>query len=431
MNFQLWLEVNEVVLPKLFEKVKQLKGEYSGVHFSKIDQLSFNLNPSHFDPIGIYVFPKKYVLEGGLKANTMFSSYPYAFLIEASPAAKVLNLDMNMQTAEDLLTKMGIDKDLLYSKEVYHKSGLDTPGHKFWGSIEKFRNISREFKNLGRNVSWNTLFAKTGYNALYDPGLRIIHPNEPAQIIYLDHKAYKVIDVVRNTNKHSLMLNFASYFPDFRVYKKRSGWNKDEYDLRLEKDSIEITIWISKNSPNNLGIKVYGFGERFSAKEWYVQINSKEDMTKIANEVKDFMNTSEVTPSYYKEQDSNVIKNISEYYGLKRDAEYPFFLGKKYKDNTKFELKYAPSNNKITLIIEKGYYQTSWTKYFYYYETTPTHPKNTMKVLFYGIKERIKEDLNDENYRKKYDAEHALKFVEFIERRVFVKREKYETNSFT
>jgi len=162
-----------------------------------------------------------------------------------------------------------------------------------------------------------------------------------------------------------------------------------------------------------------------------VQINSKEDMTKIANEVKDFMNTSEVTPSYYKEQDSNVIKNISEYYGLKRDAEYPFFLGKKYKDNTKFELKYAPSNNKITLIIEKGYYQTSWTKYFYYYETTPTHPKNTMKVLFYGIKERIKEDLNDENYRKKYDAEHALKFVEFIERRVFVKREKYETNSFT
>ena len=82
MKFKLWLEVSEMVMPKLFDKVKQLKGEHSGVHFSKSDQLSFNLQPNHFDPIGIYVFPKKYLLEGGLSANTMFAAYPYAFLIE-------------------------------------------------------------------------------------------------------------------------------------------------------------------------------------------------------------------------------------------------------------------------------------------------------------------------------------------------------------
>jgi hypothetical protein len=428
MNFQLWLEVNEVVLPKLFEKVKQLKGEYSGVHFSKMDQLSFNLNPGHFDPIGIYVFPKKYVLEGGLKANTMFSSYPYAFLIEPTTSAKILNLDMNMQTAENLLTKMGIDKDLLYNKDVYHASGKETPGHRFWGAIENFRNIPKQFRNLGKNVSWNSLFAKTGYNTLYDPGLNIVHSNEPAQVIYLDHKAYKVVDVVKNINKHSLLLNFASYFPDFRIYKIRSGWSKEEYVLKLKKDSIEITLWTSKNNPNNLGIKVYGLGERFSAKEWYVSIDSTEDLKKAVNDVKDFMNTSEVTPPYYKEEDYDIIKNISKYYGLKRDKEYPGYLGKKYKDNTKFELKFAPSDNKITLVVEKGYSSelsgNHWIRYFYYYETIAADPESTMRELFDGIKERIKEDLKDENSRRKYDAPHALKFVEFLEKRVFVKRGK-------
>jgi hypothetical protein len=425
MNFKVWLEVNEVVLPKLFEKVKQLKGEYSGIHFSKMDQLSFNLQPNHFDPIGIYVFPKKYVLEGNLAANTMFSSYPYAFLIEPTPAAKILNLDMNMQTAEELLTKMGIDKNLLYNKDVYHRSGLESPGHKFWGAIENFRNIPRQFKNLGRNISWNTLFSKTGYNALYDPGLRIIHPNEPAQVIYLDHKAYKIVDVVRNTNKHSLPLNFSSYFPDFKVYKIKSGWSKDEYVLRLKKNSIEITLRASKNNPNNLGIKVYGFGERYSSKEWYVQINSIEDMNKAVNDVKEFMSKSEVTPSYFKEQDYDVIKDISKYYKLKRDEEYPGYLGKKYKDNTKFELKYSPSENKITLQIEKRSGET-WHSYFYYYETTPTNPEETIKELFNGIKERIKEDSDNPESRKKYDAPYALKFVEFLEKRVFIKRGNHD-----
>lgn len=411
MHFKLWLEVNEMVMPELFEKLKQLPEEYSGVHFSKSDQLSFNLNPSHFDPIGIYVFPKKYVLEGNLAKNTMFASYPYAFLIEPTKQAKILNLDMNYATAEELLGKMGIDKNLLYDKEVYHKSGKDTPGHRFWGAMEHYRNVPRNFKNLGRNVSWNALFLKTGYNALYDPGLHIIHTNEPAQVIYLDHKAYRVVDVVKNTNKHTLLLSFASYFPDFKIYKKRSGWSKDEYVIMLKKDGIEITTWTSKNDPNRISIKVYGYGERYSSKEWVLQINSKEDMKKAVDDVKHYMSNSEKTPSYFSEDNYKFMLDVSKLYNLKIDPEYPGIISKKYRNDTKFELKYTPTTNKVTLIVQRNDY----ARYFYYFETEAREVEETIKELFEGLEENIKQKASGLGMM-------ALQFVEFLKNRVFVKR---------
>lgn len=411
MHFKLWLETNELIMPELFEKLKQLPGEYSGVHFSKSDQLSFNLNPGHFDPIGIYVFPKKYVLEGNLAKNTMFASYPYAFLIEPTKQAKILNLDMDYPKAENLLEKMGIDKNLLYDKEVYHKSGKDTPGHRFWGAMENYRNVPRNFRNLGRNVSWNTLFSKTGYNALYDPGFNIVHSNEPAQVIYLDHKAYRVVDVVRNTNKHKLLLNFASYFPDFRIYKKRSGWSKDEYLITLKKDGIEISLWTSKNDPNKFGIKVYGFGERFSSKEWYVEINSKEDMEKMVDRVKSFMASSEKTPSHFSEESYKFMLDVSRLYNLKIDPDYPGIISKKYRNDTKFELKYAPTTNKVTLIVQRNDY----ARYFYYFETEVRGIEETIKELFEGLEENIKQKPSGLGMM-------ALQFVEFLKNRVFVKR---------
>lgn len=418
MGFKLWLETNEIVMPKLFEKVKQLKGEYSGVHFSKSDQLSFNLNPGHFDPIGIYVFPKKYVLEGNLASNTMFASYPYSFLIEPTQQAKILNLDMDFSTAEKLLEKMGIDKTLLYSKEVYHRGGGQTPGHRLWGAMENFRNIPRSFRNLGRNSSWNALFSKTGYNALYDPGLKIIHVNEPAQVIYLDHKAYRVIDIVRNTNKRSMLTQFASYFPDFKMYKKGGMFSTDgEYGLKLKKDTIEISTWTSKNSPNSMGIKVYGFGERYSNREWYVQINSKEDLEKVVEEVKEFMSKSKITPPHTSEADYSFMYDVSKLYNLKIDPEFPGIISKKYRNDTKFKLTYTPSTNKATLIVER----MDYGRYFFYHEIEAKEVEETIKELFDGLKENIKE-------RKSGTSLIALQFVEFLENRVFIKRNNLVTS---
>ena len=425
MNFQLWLEFNEVILPKLFEKVKQLRGEYSGVHFSPTSELSFNYRPSHSDPVGIYVFPKYYVLTGGLSKNQGFASKYYAFLIEPTPAARILNLNMDMRTAEYLLDKMGIDKALLNSKDVYHKSNQASPGHLFWGVLEHIRTVGK----LSQNVSWNTMFAKTGYNALYDPGMAIIHSNEPYQIVYLDHKAYKVLDVIKNENKHSALLKFSSYFPDFRIFKKRSGW-AGELAIRLEKDGgvrkggVEISLRNSQYNLDRLAVNVSGFGEKYGSKEYNFTINNNDDVKAAVEKVKDYMANTERAPALIDTSDYSFIKRLSEIYRLKYDPEYPGNLEKKYRNNTKFDLVYSPSGNHSTLSIAKGYSEgsDSWIKYFYYHSIEAGDPERTVNSLLIGLKDIIRKDSEDINSRRKYDAPHALKFVEFLENRVFVKR---------
>ncbi len=435
MNFKVWLETNEVVIPKLFDKVRQLKGEYSGVHFSKTNQLSFNLNPHHYDPIGIYVFPKQYVLQGGLEKNQGFARNNYAFLIQETSSAKVLNLNINIQTAEDLLTKMGIDKNLLNSEEIYHNSNKNTPGHRFWGVLEHIRNKN----NLSKNMSWNSFFNKIGYNALYDPGLGIVHYNEPSQIVYLDHKAYEVVDVIKNDNNYSLLIKFASFFPDFMM-NKGSKRNQDEIKLRLFKKDTdseftnqEIYLQTSKYDESKIRVNVYGFElpEGEYSKEWYINIKSNEDLEKLVLEIKNFMKNSPRAKKRFINQKYKFIEDIAKTYKLRIDPEFPAVIEKKYKDNTKFDIKQSTRQtsqeleNSLTLSVGKGSSKgsNSWINYFYYYAVNPTdNIEETIKMLFKGIKEKIQKDAEDENSRKKYDAPHALKFVEFLEKRVFVRR---------
>jgi hypothetical protein len=76
------------------------------------------------------------------------------------------------------------------------------------------------------------------------------------------------------------------------------------------------------------------------------------------------------------------------------------------------------------LSISKGYSEgsDSWIKYFYYHSIEAGDPERTVNSLLIGLKDIIRKDSEDINSRRKYDAPHALKFVEFLENRVFVKR---------
>lgn len=436
MNFKLWIETNEIILPKLFEKVKELKGKYSGVHFSKEPQISFNTKPSHSDPIGVYVFPKEYVLEGKLETNKMFSNNHYAFLIKANSNAKILNLNMNEQKAKSLLDQMGINKDLYDSEEIYHNSNENTPGHRFWGVLEHVRNKN----NLSKNISWNVLFSKTNYNTLYDPGLGVIHYREPSQLVFLEHKAYDIIDVIRNTNPYNLLLNFASFFPDFSIRKKRvynptqipgTNLKRDtNQKILLKKNNIEINL-SSSDVDNKLHVVVYGFvnpnpsSQYSTGKEWRKNINSKQDLLELVDEVKNYMNTSEVEPIRTSMEDKEYEKmfNVANYYKLKIDPKYPGTIQKKYKNKTSFKLYYSPSTNDLSLGIFKDHDNRSWNRYYYYGNVQATDDiEKDIKDLIEQIKIMIKKDIEDENSLKRYDAPYALNFIEFLENRVFKKR---------
>lgn len=419
MKFKLWLEFNEVLNPELFDKLKEIDNELAGVHFSdgfKIDanravsQLGLNINPFHHDPIGIYAFPKNYVLSGGLKSNTGFASKKFAFIIIPSPSARILNLNMSLEKAGDLLDRMGIGKEILNNPEVYHKSRKSDPGHMFWGALEYHRTKNE----LSKNMSWNTLFAKTGYNVLYDPGLSIIHSNEPSQIIYLDNKSYTVVDVI-SENKKSILMQFAAYFPDYRMMKRKGYSYSKEQILSLKKDSMSIELVAGEN-PGYLHVKVYGFKE---PKEIYKRVESKEDLLKIVEEVKQFLNTAEKQDfsSENDEEKYKIMFDIARLYNLKIEKEHPGNISRLYKSKQSFSLLYSSYSNEITLEIKKG----GWSNYLFYHQETPTNAEDTIKNLLNGLKNRIKEEKESGGHYR-WEADSAMDFVNFLEKRVFIKR---------
>lgn len=150
------------------------------------------------------------------------------------------------------------------------------------------------------------------------------------------------------------------------------------------------------------------------------------------------MNNTERNKRRLFNKEYKFIKEIAEKYRLKINPEYPAVIEKRYRDNTRFDIK---QNNRqiykngeikttkdvVTLSIGKKSSTGSngWISYFYYYDYDPTENENieeTIKMLIQGIKKRIQEDIEDEDSRRKYDAPYALKFVEFLEKKVFVKR---------
>ena len=428
MSFRVWLERSEVSSPALFEKVRQLKGPYSGVHFSKTNFLSLNPLPSHFDPIGIYVFPKDYVLGNGLFRNNMFASYPYVFLIEPSESARVLNLDMDKSTAVGLLSSMGIDKNLLDNEEVYHKSNKKTPGHLFWGVLENIRNQ----KGLSRNSSWNSFFKKTGYNVLYDPGLGIIHSNEPNQVVYLDSKSYRVVDLITNDSGYKILYSIAKSFPEYRIFKKKSrGWygeGKAEITLKDKDKYSTIELSNSKEYPNTVWCLIYGYKDEFK-KEFVIKNN--DDLIQMIQEVKGFLKTTKKERSPSSSNDYSKIENIANTYALKYDKEYPGVIEKNYKNNTKFRIYYIPSTKEIGMRVKKGDWPGSYYNFFYSETSISSDlatPEEDVKSLIEKIKNKIKDDIkvfrSSSNPSAQYSAQDALKFVEFLENRVLIKRKK-------
>ena len=169
------LERYDAYLSKLYKELRtEDYGPYTCVHFGRTEKVGIYTKPSHHDPIGVYAFPKDYVLNN-IK-NTGFANMAYSHILTATPKAKVLNLNMTMNRASSLLSLMGIPTTYLVDASTYHNSGASA-GHLFWGSMERWRNEN----NLSKNASWNGLFKKTGYNVLYDPGEKIIHWAEPSQ----------------------------------------------------------------------------------------------------------------------------------------------------------------------------------------------------------------------------------------------------------
>lgn len=418
------LEHNEVQMPKLFSILKKYDNPYVGVHFSNIPQISFNPKPSHYDPIGVYCFPKKYVEEGNLKKNSGFAKSPNIFIVEPTTNAKVLNLDMGENTARQILISMGIPSEYYDDPSVQNKMRVNTPGHIFWSAMEGWRHKN----NMSKNSSWNVLFKKTGYNVLYDPGKGIIHYNEPSQIVYLEPGTYKVLDVIKN-NQAGVISLLRKEFPDFKLTNKTKKFG-DGYYYYFEHPKTKKYFSVEIHKLNNqVTLSVC------NKRKYYM---SDEDSSTIVDDIKRGLAECEVDKYPELDYSKSPIQEIAKTYGFSL-AEGSHEIKRNYKskaDNYLLKLSiqyhaptsYSPDSS-LNIVLQRnsekgGYFAMGNYHYYNGIQNPEGSPKEMMDKLLDSVEAHARGDSKLDDFDRSYKGKTALKDIEFLRKRVFVKRIK-------
>ena len=427
------LEHNELQMSKLFKVMKKAENPLTGVHFSKTSTFSLRMKPFHYDPVALYVFPKDYILNGGLKKNAGFAKLPYMFIVEPTEDAKILNLDMDENFAKGLLTTMDIPLELWDSTEIFHNSNMSSAGHRFWGVLEHWRHKT----NASKNASWNALFKKAGYNTLYDPGKAIIHSNEPEQVAYLEKSAFKIVDIISN-DQANIVEVLKNAFPDFKIN------NQNRYSNKQFKDSLEyyfqnpdgnyFSLFISKN---NNTVSVLVNSNHRKSYDW------DGDSKTIIEDIKELL-TKEKQEYPVDKSDNSLLGKIAKEYHLawtpnsnrlernyvsKNDPDYKMVFTLNYGAKSKY------SEEDITIVMQRRYIKSHYGvigNYHYFAKLenpSELSPGEIIRMLFGKLEKAIEKDFNDgggtsREWENNINARRAIHDIGFLKRRIFQIKDK-------
>jgi hypothetical protein len=431
ITFKKYILLNEwtrEIMPEIYAALEKYDDPMVGVHFSKgvgedkkTPHIGLNMNPFHHDPIGIYAFPKDYVLKGSLERNAGFRDSVNYYIVKPSSRANILNLStMSEQDAIDILKKMGIGENAYRNQNVYHKSGKSDVGHKFWGTLEVMRK--QIYGDSSKNVSWNNLFKKTGYNVLYDDGDGIIHSNEPNQIIYLESSAMEVLDQGTQDNpKNKIYSFFIKQFPELRPEKIDGYWGNELLKL-ISNKGYELNVVLPDRIDNYSKLIVFikdtNLGKSEPLDEFEMNgnledfvIGLKEKLAKVEGKYEE-QGEKEVPP---------VLESISKRFNikLKKDERGDWEIRQKYQDADKdyiITFYIRTHNDEIIFVLNKkqksmnynsfGYNEAALIKYRERYSPE--------EIVDMGLKE-----LEFKRYGSVSVNHDAMKTIGLLRKRVF------------
>lgn len=435
-DYILLTEWTRELMPEIYAALEKYDDPMVGVHFTKgiperfgekkrVPHIGLNLHPFHQDPIGIYTFPKNYVLSGKLEKNPSFREFKNYYIIKPSPNAKILNLSkMTYDEARKVLVDMGIDtpnteESILDSKEIYH-SGGDSVGHKFWGALE---NVRKKLKIKHRNVSWNALFKDSGYNTLYDEGNGIIHSNEPTQIIYLNSSAMEILDQGKQDDPRNKIYSFfIKQFPELRPQKTKNHWGAKILKLISDK-GYDLIITLSSESLDEYSkLKVSIRNQKFGETKPLDEINVGENLEEFVLNLKEKI--SKVENDYEKESEPPVplvLKGISKRFNikLKKMKTGDWEIRQKYQDADKdyvITFYIRTYKDDIFFILEKKQQGAGYNTFGYKENATVVNRER------YSPEDIVKsglEVLENQRYGSISINHSAMKTIEFLRKRVF------------
>lgn len=433
ITFKKYILLNEwtrELMPEIYAALEKYDDPMVGVHFTKgiperfgekkrVPHIGLNLKPFHNDPIGIYAFPKDYVLSGKLERNPSFREFTNYHIVKPSSKAKILNLStMTYDEARKILVDMGIDapnteESILDSASIYH-SGGDSVGHKFWGALE---NVRKKLTIKHKNLSWNVLFKDSVYNVLYDEGSGIIHSNEPTQIIYLESSAMELLDQGKQDDPRNKIYSFfIKQFPELRPEKTKDHWGSKV--LKLRPDDNSYTLYVYPPSYEKIRIKIESETDYDNRKEIEVYLNDVHE--KLIDALKKTISDMNMVSKKEKEIPP-VLEAISKRFNIKskKDDRNNWEIRQKYQDGDKdyvVTFYIRAHNNSVIFILSKNQKMKSYNTFGYNENAIIDYKEDYSpeEIVNMGLKE-----LESKRYGSISINHSAMKTIEFLRRRVF------------
>lgn len=231
----------------LFAGLEKYSGQDKYVHFSNINKIGINPNKSHKDPHGIYFYPLQYLLDNGVDRGQYAIDFKYAFIVDIDKNDNGFVLqDM---TNDDVATIAG-DNGWAAPTES------DFPGSNFFKTCDKLANSKG-------GPSWSKLLR--GIDWLEDKGDSIISSDEPAQMIVLNAKLIRVVELIDNKRDlfgaaksviDPIVEEFSGSKPSVKKVKNKYGTNNVEMTSTFKDFTVKFSFEDSASASDNLRVTV-------------------------------------------------------------------------------------------------------------------------------------------------------------------------------
>jgi len=231
----------------LFAGLEKYSGQDKYVHFSNINKIGINPNKSHKDPHGIYFYPLQYLLDNGVDRGQYAIDFKYAFIVDIDKNDNGFVLqDM---TNDDVATIAG-DNGWTAPTES------DFPGSNFFKTCDKLANSKG-------GPSWSKLLR--GIDWLEDKGESIIAGDEPAQMIVLNAKLIRVVELIDNKRDlfgaaksviDPIVEEFSGSKLSIKKVKNKYGTNNVEMTSTFKDFTVKFSFEDSTSASDNLRVTV-------------------------------------------------------------------------------------------------------------------------------------------------------------------------------
>lgn len=157
---------------------------------------------SHKDPIGVYLYPVDFLLSGTerLRRGQQYGTdMRFFFIVKVEGSRNGIDLRWVTEAEIEALAVRNGWQDELYAfkamspadqaKHLPHYYNPQYPGSFLWHFLDRLVKDGK--------ISWNK--ALKGVDYIRDPGLAIIHSNEPDQMLVINPRLIKVVDSGENT----------------------------------------------------------------------------------------------------------------------------------------------------------------------------------------------------------------------------------------